>query len=202
MRINFLAPGINFGKTFINKTAVRKTDGSKTELNFVEYDCDNKKDCAKIKQTQRLWGPEAANMDLIAKPFHHSRKTQAAVPWQHIYGLENESGDILVLAKIREEDDKKNGKYVSISSIQADPDEMWNSTYKKHKNLGEALVCQIVKLAKKNGAGNISLKSENEGFWARNKYFRLAEIQASRRPVRELIQTNYDDYIDYVENKL
>ena len=204
MRINFLTQGINFGETIISTTAVKKTDGSKAELNFVEYDCDNKKDCAKIKDTQKLWGPEAVNMDLISGPFNHSGKIHTSVPWRHFYGPENKSGDILVIAKTRDSKvnmDDKTSKIIDISNIQANPDEMWDSTHKKYRNLGELLVCQIVKIAKKDDAEAISLKSENEGFWSKSGLFKLSKNSVSARPTRSLAQTNYDDYIDYIENK-
>ncbi len=193
----------NFGKKLLSCVKVRNADGKTSDVNFVEYEPEKEEDRAQIRSTNMLWQPENGYLGGIASDF-----TGIALFYggRHFYGLEDETGGILAVAET--EDIKKypnNGFHskncVKINYIQTCPDDIFLSSTRYYKGLGETLVSNMVKKAKKDRKHCVSLKSVNEGFWAKSGYFKPDGTE-SGLPVRSLSGRDFSKYIEYVEHKI
>lgn len=192
---------IGFGKKFISKAVVRNVEGGSTKVNFVEYEQNVTKDREQIQRINVLWQPDGGYLADISNNF--LRHTSAYT--SHYYGLEDKNGDILVIAQTS--DTKKyvgrdflSKNCLNIRYIQTHPDEIFSSKNRLYKGLGEVLVSNIVKKAKKGRKFCVELKSANEGFWANGKYCNHTGFECGM-PVRTLLKDDYDAYIRHVEGK-
>jgi len=193
----------NFGKKLLSCVKVKNTEGKTSDVSFVEYEPAKEEDRAQIQGTNMLWQPENGYLGSIASDFTGFALFYSG---RHFYGLEDKTGGVLAIAET--EDIKQypsNGFHgkncVKINYIQTCPDDIFSSGTRYYKGLGETLVSNMVKRAKKDRKHCVSLKSTNEGFWAKSGYFK-PEGRESGLPVRSLSKKDFNKYIQYVENKV
>ncbi len=194
---------ISFAKTFINRTYVRKNDGTSMPVNFVEYDSKNKDDREQISNLQDKWS-HAFYIQNVTKDFLN-KKTGFGRPVQRLKGIEDGKGNVFAIAELQTKSKVKAGKfgrYEYIAYILADPDKKYETytTTRSYKGLGETLVKEIVKQAKKEGKSCVELCSANEGFWKKSGLFNRVPSKDGCL-LRRLENEDFDKYIEYVERK-
>lgn len=192
----------SFGKILLNNVQIKKADNSFECGNFVEYETNNKNDRWQISELRTEWGEKSKYIHNIANSFEECYLRfvlSQKISNSHFYGLENKQGDTLALAKVTKEDNSQNTRF-DINYIQTSPKEIFTSKQKRFNGLGKNLVCNIVKLAKDKDISSIKLISANEPFWKKSGYFKKIGGTFDK-PTRELDKTNFDNYINYVEEK-
>ncbi len=209
MKIGFSAFNQNFkpafGKIELGSVTVRKKDSGLVDVKLVEYEPDNKADIKQLKRVQDKWGDKARFINSILAAFLGNNSDS-------ILGLESNDGDTLVLADVcSTQYYGKQKKYcgspcVYIDLIQVNPAHKYlpvNEDKKRYKGLGEAMVSEIVQMAKDEDTKFISITSANEGFWTNSGLFDVINpgIEGVSLPDMLLSSSKYDDYIKYVEDK-
>ncbi len=201
----------SFGKIELGRVSVRKKDGGMEDVKLVEYEPDNLDDMQQIYDLKVNWLNDARAYFIchIADNFENLQ-LYGNLPDKDeiIYGLEDCTGDTLVLADVLNHNRKSDGgikKSATISFIEARPDlqSVYGVSEGEFRGLGETLVSEIVKIAKKKGSRFVDLESCNEGFWTKSGMFEY-KYPVSRNhesPDRMLPSSKYDDYIKYVEDK-
>lgn len=189
-----------FCKKYIDSDVqIRNINGTKSDGCFVEYERKNTRDMMQIEALAKLWKGRAPFIGTIAESFKTSREYTNGI---HLYGLEDEYGDTLALAKVLDSYDIDEGTKVTyISYIQSSPDEMYTSPLRYHKGVGETLVSKIVQEAKNAGVDKIELTSVDEHFWGSSKLFEN-KYSNPKDTEKILPSENFDDYIMYVEDKI
>lgn len=192
-----------FGKEYIKRDIkLSKTNFTKSDASFVEYDPLNPNDITEIEDFGRIWKFKAPYIQIIVESFKTLSKPENYNNGIHFYGLEDEYGHPLAIAKVLDipaEESSKEGAKVYISYIQSDPEQSCTSPMRKYKGVGETLVSEIVQSAKKINANAIELTSTNEFFWESSGFFK--NINNKRISEKRLEKANFDKYIDYVESK-
>lgn len=204
-----------FCKRILNNTSVKTTDGKLESVNFVEYEPTDNDDFIQINKIENSW-KTARFIEQIAKNFRDSCMQIFANDSLHpccnrYYGIETKDGDTLSIAETFDysklETHNDNDNFLEINYIQTNPRDKYlpdKASKKRYKGLGEALVCEIVKLACTQKQNLINITSANEGFWKKSTLFKeiggddnddCGEIE------RVLLQSDFDEYINYVEDK-
>lgn len=200
-----------FGKKLLEKTCVRKTNNELENVRFFEYDPKNKEDKRQIKELRfKHWGKFALYMQLIALSFLCEPKKQKSeqLTKKQYFGIENKNGQTLAIARVEDSGEKlRIGDYdfpncTKIDYIETKPTEIYASKERQYRGLGETLVKEIVKITKKRKRDFVILFSANDNFWNSSKFFKGPPyIKREHTGIMQLEKKDFDDYINFVENK-
>lgn len=204
---NFLSgDSVSFRKTYIEPVPVRKIEQRITDLNFVEYNTNDREDHKKIESLSKDWNTQY--IQNIKEGFEESKEIIAEMSdiqtELHFYALEDKNGDTQIIAQVIEfsgiiEGTFENG--MGIINIQANPKQLYTSKDKQYLGLGEALVSKIVKIAKAKNKDYINVISANNNFWDSSGFFKNTNPNSINSFDRNLSKADFDNYIEYVRQK-
>lgn len=211
MNVKPVLNNLNFGKTLIRKTDVKKFDNSIEKACFVEYDPDNQEDREQIlsqgvrwagRYKEKAWaGSDIVYWFFAQTPSWFKKRVcpEPAYEFKSIdeyrfFGLENKEGDILALGAISEKQHS-----AELAFIQTDPKEMHGSKTRSFKCLGQTLVSELIKLIRKNPECRyIELSSSNDSFWDNSGFFEHEEGESDYF----LSSKKFSKYIKLTKDKI
>ncbi len=202
-----------FGKTLLNKTCLKTTDGNLKSVNFVEYNPLDDDDIKQFNEISRTWKNTLYTHEIV-DAFELSKEKMTSCDkfnscHDFFYGIEDENGETLGIANIFDWDTigfKMPSRRIDISYLQTHPNEKFSvnkNPNRRYKGIGETLVAEIVKKAKFDNKAKINVVSSNENFWTKSELFNFTKPDeaAEIAPSRCLQREDFDKFVKYVEDK-